>query len=426
MYQERDSIEEETFMKIRNLVLILVCCYNFLFAQDTLKIMTYNLLNYVITNAERDGYYKTIISAAKPDVLVVQEITSQEAVNNFLANVINAAGVGTYSAGVFLDGPDTDNAIFIKTGKIQFISNTRIKTALRDITEFKLYHTASAETLRIYSVHLKASSGTDNEALRAAETDSLRKITDALGFGKNFMVLGDFNIYGSTEACYQKLLQVKPGSEGHFIDAITMTGTWNNSAYAPYHTQSPRWRQFGGGATGGLDDRFDLLLFSKAVNDPGGVTYIQGTMTAFGNDGNHYNDSINRPPNAAVSMDVANALHNASDHLPVFALFEFRGIVNSAGDNLSNAAPSRFELRQNYPNPFNPATTISYSIASESYVRLTIHDLLGRTVATLVNGAKHAGSYSVRWDASHLPSGIYLYRMEAGGYSETKKLMLVR
>ncbi len=413
-------------MKIRYLILLLMSCYNFLFAQDTLKIMTYNLLNYVTTNTDRDGYYRTIVSAAKPDILIVQEITSQDAVNNFLANVVNAAGVGTYSAGVFLDGPDTDNAIFIKTGKIQFISNTPIKTALRDITEFKLYHIASAETLRVYSAHLKASSGPDNEILRAAEVDSLRKVPDALGVGKNFMVMGDFNIYSSTESCYQKLLQVKPGSEGHFIDAITMTGTWNNSAYASYHTQSPRVRSFGGGATGGLDDRFDLMLFSKAVNDPGGVTYIQGTMTAFGNDGNHYNDSINRPPNAAVSMDVANALHNASDHLPVFALFEFRRIVNSAGNNFSSTPVLRFELRQNYPNPFNPATTISYGITNESYVRLTIHDLLGRTVATLVNGTKHAGNYSVKWDGSQLPSGIYLYRMEAGGYSETKKLVLVR
>lgn len=173
-------------MKIRLLVLLLLSCSNFLFAQDTLKIMTYNLLNYVVTNIGRDGYYRTIVSTAKPDVLVVQEITSQDAVNNFLANVVNAAGVGTYTAGVFLDGPDTDNAIFIKTGRIQFISNTPIKTALRDITEFKLYHTASAETLRVYSAHLKASSGPDNEALRAAEVDSLRKVTDALGSDKKF------------------------------------------------------------------------------------------------------------------------------------------------------------------------------------------------------------------------------------------------
>lgn len=413
-------------MKIRDLFLLLMSCYNLLFAQDTLKIMTYNLLNYTITNTERDGYCKTIIGTAKPDVLVVQEMTSQEAVNNFLANVVNVSGAGTYSAGIFIDGTDTDNAIFTKAGKIQFVSNTPIKTALRDITEFKLYHVASAETLRVYSVHLKASSGPDNEALRAAEVDSLRKVTDALSFGKNFMVMGDFNIYGSTESCYQKLLQPKQGSEGHFVDAITMTGTWNNPAYAPYHTQSPRWRQFGGGAFGGLDDRFDLVLFSKAVNDAGGITYVQGTMTAFGNDGNHYNDSINRPPNTSVSIDVANALHYASDHLPVFALFEFRSIVNSAEDNISGTLPSRFELKQNYPNPFNPATTISYSIATGSHVRLTIHDLLGRTVATLVNGAKPAGSYSVRWDASYLPSGIYLYRLEAGGYSQTKKLVLVK
>jgi endonuclease/exonuclease/phosphatase family metal-dependent hydrolase len=387
--------------------------------------MTYNLLNYVSTNASRDEYYKTVINATKPDILVVQEITSQEAVNNFLNNVVNTAGLGSYEKGEFKDGPDSDNAIFLKLGRIAFVSNTSVTTALRDITEFKLYHTASAETLRIYSAHLKASSGSDNEAKRAAEVDSVRKVTDALGVGKNFLMLGDFNIYGSTEPAYQKLLQVKQGSEGHFLDAITMTGTWNNPAYAQYHTQSPRVRSFGGGSTGGLDDRFDLILYSKAVSESGGITYIPGSMTAFGNDGKHYNDSINKMPNEAVSVDVANALHYASDHLPVTALFEFRKNPDVAVND-DGIIKEGFRLHQNYPNPFNPRTTIEFSVGTHGHTSLRIVDMLGREVAVIVDGERSPGVYKVGWDASALPSGIYFYRMQTGSFTETKKMVLTR
>src|SRR5690606_6111825 len=149
---------------------------------------------------------------------------------------------------------------------------------------------ASNDTLIIYSVHLKASSGSSNELLRAAEVDSLRKATNALHSGVNFILLGDFNIYHSGESAYLKIIdQTQPG---YFIDPQPLSGTWNNSSYAQYHTQSPRVRQFGGGATGGLDDRFDMILLSQTVWDSGCIMYVQGSTIPYGNDGLHFNDSI--------------------------------------------------------------------------------------------------------------------------------------
>lgn len=304
-------------------------CYCLLFnfvsvySQDTIRLVSYNLLNYQADDTTRDSYYRIILFTAFPDVFVCQEITSQLAVNQIKSNIIEKLFPGEYDAGTFIDGTDSDNALFYKTSKFSFISNTPIKTALRDINEFKIIHTASQETLRIYSVHLKASSGSSNEILRAAEVDSLRQVTDALSAGTNFIVCGDFNIYSSTESAYQKLLEVKSGMEGEFYDALTMSGTWNQASYAAYHTQSPRTRSFGGGATGGMDDRFDMILYSKAVKDSGGVYYIPNSLIAYGNDGNHYNDSINEQPNTAVSTDVSNALHYASDHLPVLIKLSF-------------------------------------------------------------------------------------------------------
>lgn len=295
-------------------------------SQDTIIFLNYNLLNYPSSSfaadtTARHPHYRTIMNAVNPDILVVQEMNSQAGLNAFLANVLNASG-NTYSKAPFIDGYDTDNGLFYKTDKFHSLTNTPIHTELRDITEFKMVHTLSGDTIRIYSVHLKASSGSTNEAQRGREVDSLRKVTNALPLGSNFIVCGDFNIYASTETCYQKLLQISGGTnEGYFIDPITMTGTWNQSAYRSHHTQSPRVRAFGGGSTGGLDDRFDLVLYSKSIGQSGGMKYVPNSQIPYGNDGNLYNDSINNPSNSAVSPTIANALHYASDHIPVKSKF---------------------------------------------------------------------------------------------------------
>lgn len=285
--------------------------------------MSYNLLNYPGNDTiVRNPYFRTVISATQPDILVVQEMVSQEGVNGFLINVLNSA-VGGYATGVFNDGPDTDNAIFFKSEKFNFIANNVISTSLRDINEFILSETTTNDTIRIYSVHLKASAGTQNELQRLAEATALRNVTDTLPPNSNFIVLGDFNIYRSSEPAFQKLLDQT--TTGYFIDPLNLVGTWNdNSTFAPYHTQSTRTRQFGGGATGGLDDRFDMILMSQAVMDTGGIEFVQGSYVTYGNDGLHFNDSINRPPNTAVEQLIADALHYTSDHIPVIATLRFK------------------------------------------------------------------------------------------------------
>lgn len=88
--------------------------------------------------------------------------------------------------------------------------------------------------------------------------------------------------------------------------------------------------------------------------------------------------------------------------------------------------PARFSLSQNYPNPFNPATTIRYSLTSSAHVNLTIHDMLGREIATLVNDERSAGSFAVQWIAGENPSGVYLARMTVGPYNEVKKILLMK
>jgi hypothetical protein len=88
--------------------------------------------------------------------------------------------------------------------------------------------------------------------------------------------------------------------------------------------------------------------------------------------------------------------------------------------------PARFSLSQNYPNPFNPATTITYMVPKSVHVKLIVYDLLGREISRLINEEKQEGSYSVFFDASQLPSGLYLCRLTAGEYTMVKKMLLLK
>jgi peptidoglycan/xylan/chitin deacetylase (PgdA/CDA1 family) len=100
----------------------------------------------------------------------------------------------------------------------------------------------------------------------------------------------------------------------------------------------------------------------------------------------------------------------------------------TTGIELQNivAIPSSVELLQNYPNPFNPTTMISFHLPIAGRVSLKVYDMLGREIAALVDEAKSAGNCSVHWDAQRIASGVYFYRLQAGNYSATKKLLLLK
>ncbi len=101
-------------------------------------------------------------------------------------------------------------------------------------------------------------------------------------------------------------------------------------------------------------------------------------------------------------------------------------IATSSAPEVVLGKPQSFQLFQNYPNPFNPTTVISYQLPVPSAVLLKVYDLMGREVATLVNQWQAAGRYDVPFNAANLSSGVYFYRLSAGTFSETKKMMLVK
>ena len=103
----------------------------------------------------------------------------------------------------------------------------------------------------------------------------------------------------------------------------------------------------------------------------------------------------------------------------------FQTVVLGIKEN-GSGVPRRYTLNQNYPNPFNPTTQIGYTLAKASNVTVTVYDILGQQIATLVNGKNEPGEHSISWNALNSPSGVYFYRIIAGDFVQTKKMILMK
>jgi hypothetical protein len=126
---------------------------------------------------------------------------------------------------------------------------------------------------------------------------------------------------------------------------------------------------------------------------------------------------FNRSNGAQAYPDIVKAVVDTND---------INNTSTSVGMLDLHSNPTTFSLMQNYPNPFNPSTTISFSLPSKSIVSLKVFDLTGKENATIVSQELSAGTYSRQWNAAHMSSGIYFYRLQAGSFTETKKLVLLK
>lgn len=100
--------------------------------------------------------------------------------------------------------------------------------------------------------------------------------------------------------------------------------------------------------------------------------------------------------------------------------------VTGVDETLIDINPNKFELYSNYPNPFNPSTKIRYAISQASFAVLKVYSITGKEVATLINELKSPGIYEVNFDGSNLSSGVYIYRLQAGGFSDAKEMVLLK
>ena len=151
----------------------------------------------------------------------------------------------------------------------------------------------------------------------------------------------------------------------------------------------------------------------------------QNITTSFPNTGTWY-DFFSHTSVNVTSASMSYALQPGEFHVLTSVQLPSPDLMTGIDGTTENKLPVSYALEQNYPNPFNPSTVISYQLPKSSFVTLKVYNVLGKEVATLVSESKDAGAYKVMFNASSLPSGIYFYKLEAGTYTQTRKLMLLK
>ena len=301
--------------KILFIIFILLINILDLKSQDTVKITTYNLLRFG-SNTNRNLDFKKVTDYIKADLYITQELTNNSGVTNFLNNVLNK-DANKFLSAKFYDDTDIDQALFYNKNKFEILSTSKIEGDPRNIVAYRLKHIQTEKIFFVFNLHMKASQGSSNQQRRYNQVEQLINYTQQMNEDHFYVVAGDFNIYSTNEPAYQKFFETTSTGYGKFNDLVKVEGTYRNPEYAIYHTQSPRTSQFGSGAPGGMDDRFDYILFSDSLINSNKTFVIKDSYEVIGNDGNHYDMAINVSPNSAVSQELADALHDASDHLPV-------------------------------------------------------------------------------------------------------------
>lgn len=345
-----------------------------------LRVVTWNLLAYDdAAVAVRRPHMLQVVPGLAPDLVIVQELFTAAAADSF-ANLLKATApdkVWKGGASTFI--LPTQCALYYDSLQVSVSNLTALATGgPRQVLVALIRphgYKANAASFRIYSVHFKAGNGAtapSDSSTRTAECTSLRTTLNAAPAGTNLLLGGDTNFYGSFETGYTRLIESQADNDGRLRDPLTLAGLWNNPTYAPYHSQSPCNGSPCVGSNGGMDDRFDLFLNSYSLSDGAGLDMVVGGLPLgygpYGNDGLHYNDSIDGGGfNTAVGLAVAAALRQASDHLPVIATLQLPAKLASVselafGDVLVGSTPTQSLAVDNLPAP--PAATLSYSLSA--------------------------------------------------------------
>ena len=305
------------------LTLLLFQCYSFSQSSTIpITIMTYNTSDngnvWTATTPSRVSNMRNVISTINPDIIVAIEINNSNT-DAFLDYVLNYNSPGAYTKGNFIpnnNGISTNsNCLYYKTDKFDTASfnNTVIPSYLdlttttryRDINKFTITQNGG-ETIVIYAVHLKPDGSGGNATIRADEMQYLLDYINnnsSTTLNENFIVLGDFNINKPDEGAYKNLFA---SQGGYFYDPSNPTGTfgstWNTSTFIPYLS----WRSTN------LTDKYDNILISANVkNNTHNIQYHSSSFTVYGN------------PNSYGGTSTVTDAGIASDHLPVYATFDF-------------------------------------------------------------------------------------------------------
>lgn len=425
------------------LIIIIACTALFAQAQDIITVMQYNLLYYGNYNSGyadcfetnnntqlKDECIRTLVDYVKPDIFTVCEFgATQQLQNDFLRHNLNINGASYWQSDNIINyaGSNIINHIFFDSRKMGLKRHVALRTNPRDTDIYELYlktpGLAAGDTIKLVCIvaHPKAGMGyeSDRRALMQKAMDYVNQNypTD------NVLIMGDFNMYGASESGYRLLTQTYSNPSICFMDPLALVGgvgEWNNNAlFAPFHTQSTRSYSDECFSSGGLDDRFDFILMADEIAfSYNHMRYVQGSYHAVGNDGQHFNNSVNQGYNSAVPAEVAEALFNGSDHLPVtmkIAVDVHLGVEDHKAQSLYATVA---------PNPASDRAAVSFFNPSKGQVQFELYSLQGQLMQ---HEAAFFGEGSQQYELSFhdLTKGFYLLNIKhQNGWGQTIKVVI--
>jgi hypothetical protein len=210
--------------------------------------------------------------------------------------------------------------------------------------------------------------------------------------------------------------------------------------YAIIETDPDDTLQFGQVDTAGAtSNTLDLVIYNRGSSDPLNVTQMSilpvtirsvftinpTTVSVPASDSAIVQITFN--PATVRTYNGSLTITNSSNNMPALVLtIRSEGVRANAAEMPDGSLPGEFALEQNFPNPFNPATEIRFALPVTSMARLTVYNVIGQEIAVLAEGMHSAGVHTVTFDASQLPAGVYFYRLEAGSFSDIRKMLLLK
>lgn len=416
----------------------------FAFAQDTITVMQYNLLEYGNYNSgwascfetnnntqQKDVDIRIVLDYVNPDIFTVNEFGATQALqDDFLRHNLNINGINCWKSDNIINYASSNiiNHIFYNSNKFGLRKHIALRTNPRDTDIYELYcksaSLAAGDTIKLICVvaHLKA--GMNYESSRRAQLQTAMDYIYQHYPNDNTLIMGDFNMYSSSESGYQLLTRNYGHSEICFVDPVGSSGvgSWNeNENYAQYHTQATAsWIDNDCRSTGGMDDRFDFILMADEIAfGYHNIRYVRDSYKAVGNDGRHFNQSINQGTNNSAPQAVIDAVFDCSDHLPV----TMKLAVTAKLDIDENVLMPEYDASI-APNPASDAVSICFFNRFNGMVDFSIYDIQGQLVERQ-SASFSRGNQLHQMDISHLAKGFYVMQISNESHqTETLKLVV--
>lgn len=408
-------------------------------AQDTLTVMQYNLLYYGNTSTcdeydnntqHKDECIRVILDEVKPNILTVCEFgATQSLQNDFLRHNLNINDANYWQSDNIINYANSSiiNHIFFDSRKMGLKKHMALRTHPRDTDVYELYmrtpSLAVGDTIKLVCIVAHTKAGKEWESSRRAQMQMAMDYVNQHYSTENVLIMGDFNMYGASESGYRLLTQTYSNPYARFMDPVANhggVGEWNNNIqFAQFHTQSTHSTSSECFVDGGLDDRFDFILMSDEIAfSYNHLRYVNNSYKAVGNDGHHFNMSVDQGYNASVPAAVAEALFDASDHLPVtmkIAVDVHLGVEDNEAQNLYATVA---------PNPASDKATVHFFNPLQGQVQFDLYSLQGQLMQR-ESAELGEGSQQFELSLQGLTKGFYLLRMtHESGLRQTVKVVV--